>query len=63
MSTLVIHSGYVYPPDVTEEDRALIAAALRKGVCPCESEAEDPGPEHLPTCPWSDPEYPEGTAF
>jgi hypothetical protein len=25
-------------------------------VCPCEGEAEDPGP-HLPDCPWNDPEY------
>jgi hypothetical protein len=26
------------------------------GLCACESEVEDPGP-HLPSCPWSDPDY------
>lgn len=31
--------------------------------CACESELEDPGPTHLPACPWSDPEYPEGVPF
>lgn len=32
-------------------------------VCPCSDfEAEDPGPEHVPECPWSDPEYSVGPA-
>lgn len=27
-------------------------------VCPCgDFDAEEPGPEHAPACPWSDPEY------
>lgn len=45
---------------VPERDRPTIAAALRAGVCPCKTEVEDPGPGHLTSCPWSDPEYSEG---
>lgn len=41
-------------------DRKCIADALKAGICPCKSEADDPGPDHLPTCPWSDPDYCEG---
>ena len=41
-------------------DRKIVAAALKAGVCPCKSEAENPGAEHLSTCPWSDPDYSEG---
>lgn len=28
------------------------------GHCPCQSYVEDIGPEHLASCPWSDPDYP-----
>jgi hypothetical protein len=28
-----------------------------QGVCPCASDISDPG-DHLPLCPWSNPEYP-----
>ena len=41
-------------------DRKIVAAALKAGVCPCKSEAENPGAEHLASCPWSDPDYSEG---
>ncbi len=41
-------------------DRKIVAAALKAGICPCKSEAENPGAEHLSTCPWSDPDYSEG---
>jgi hypothetical protein len=44
-------------------DLELIALTQRRlaavaTLCPCETELPDPGP-HLPTCPWSDPEYSE----
>ena len=57
MSTLVIHGAYVYPPECSDADLAAIAEALRQGVCPCGSEAEDPGPNHLPTCRFADDDY------
>ena len=41
-------------------DRKIVAAALKAGICPCKSEAENPGAEHLASCPWSDPDYSEG---
>lgn len=34
--------------------------AVADGVCPCETDVEDPGPLHLPTCPWADPGYDGG---
>ncbi len=37
-------------------DRKLVAAAIKAGICPCKSVAENPG-EHLPACPWSDPDF------
>jgi hypothetical protein len=40
-----------------ERDQEVIRAALDAGVCPCQSDAEDPGPDHLPTCPFSDPDH------
>lgn len=27
------------------------------GVCPCESELDNPGPDHFAFCPFSDPDY------
>lgn len=38
-------------------DKLVREAAIAAGQCPCETEAEDPGP-HLPSCPWNDPDYP-----
>ena len=57
MSTFVMESGYVYPTNCSSENRATIAEALRAGDCPCESDVDDPGPRHLPMCPWRDPNY------
>lgn len=38
-------------------DNKLVRAELRAGRCPCEHhEIDNPG-EHLPSCPWSDPDY------
>ena len=31
--------------------------ALPASACPCQSAVENPGPHHVPACPWSDPEY------
>lgn len=28
-----------------------------KSICPCETDVEDPGPSHIATCPFSDPDY------
>ncbi len=44
----------------TVRDRRLVTEALKAGICPCKSEAENPGAEHLASCPWSDPDYCEG---
>lgn len=29
-------------------------------ACRCHGPEDDPGPDHLPTCAWSDPEYTDG---
>lgn len=44
-----------------------IAAAAAKApeecgehcACPCHTDVEDPGPEHLPTCAFADPDFPD----
>lgn len=28
-----------------------------KPICPCETDVEDPGPTHIESCPFSDPDY------
>ena len=40
-------------------DLRVVRAAIRAGICPCQTHVDNPG-EHLATCPWSDPEYYEG---
>lgn len=42
----------------TPAERRTVLAAIRAGVCPCETDVDNPGP-HLVTCPWSDPDYGE----
>jgi hypothetical protein len=35
----------------------LIRKAIRRGFCPCaDFRIADPGP-HIPTCPWTDPDF------
>ena len=29
-------------------------ARLPAGLCPCQGEVEDPGPVHIPRCPWGE---------
>jgi hypothetical protein len=41
-----------------EHDRVSLLIALRSaGLCPCQTDIEDPGPEHIPTCPNVDLDY------
>lgn len=43
------------PPNLA---RALaLLARIPTSACPCQGEDVDPGPDHVPACPWSDPEY------
>jgi hypothetical protein len=44
-------------------DNKLVRAELRAGRCPCGNPAIDTPGEHLPSCPWSDPDFEEGAVF
>lgn len=47
---------------LTHDDvRAFLGehAERAEAGCPCETDVEEPGP-HLPSCPWSDPDYDGG---
>jgi len=34
-----------------------------RAVCPCETDVADPGPTHIASCQWNDPERPDGCPF
>ncbi len=44
--------------DVKVDEALRVLGATRATACPCQGPADDPGPMHLSTCPWSDPEHP-----
>ncbi len=37
-------------------DERLREQSIAQGVCPCQSEAEEPGP-HIASCRWNDPNF------
>lgn len=44
------------------DDREKQTAGNVRSLCPCETNAENPGP-HIPSCPWSDPDYEPAGGF
>lgn len=41
-----------------QRDPAWLLRGIRKaGVCPCKTMVYDPGPKHIKTCPFADPNY------
>lgn len=39
------------------KDVLIVGRAVMRGVCPCSTNAENPGPSHLTNCKFSDPSF------
>jgi hypothetical protein len=42
------------------QDSSALAGCPPHCACLCHTEVDEPGPHHLPTCAWSDPDFDDG---